>query len=189
MRLVIAGQTFMREGLEFSEDSTAVAVTGGLNGYPYQLKDAYVPIHSSVVQNTYELIDQDAVRAKAVGDYLTKLIPEPARGPVVAQKIGYQVFSTFFLHLITDLRYNRILLNNKTSFTRQEVLEICKSYEYLLQVDPLSTKIDHTWLSILPHPYSTPVGLAAREYQFLKQAVDIYAKDKVDIRTAVFIQA
>lgn len=187
VRMVVGGHLFTRDQFEFSEDSQTVSVTDELNGYPYSIKDVYIPLLPASTRSTYDLIEEDASRAKKVTDYLTLKMPEPYRGPVAAQKRPYQVFSTFFARLIMDLRDGRIFLPSKESFTRQEVLDVCKNYEYLLSVDPISTVIDHTWLSILPHISQEPVALPAREYQFLRQAVGLYGQDKIDIRTGVYV--
>jgi hypothetical protein len=190
LRILIDGKLKTRDSLVFSERHSGVSVTGPLNGMPYMVKPLLVPVKSNTTTDTYELRDQALVTDKAIGEYLSLKIPQPPRPAPSAIAQRYRLFSPFCAKLIMDLRTNTLQLPAKTTgFTKQEVADICKPYEYLLKFDPTQPENvqDDQFVLIDPHVSNVSVGLSAVAYQFVRQAVDYYCNGKVNIAAAVFV--
>ena len=74
-----------------------------------------------------------------------------------------------------------------TGLTRQEVIEICKSYEYLLAFDPTQdeNKQDPRYVVIHPHSFNHVVDLPQFEYQFMHQVVQEYTNGLVTLSPSI----
>lgn len=186
-RMVAGGQLMRRDQLEFSEDSVTVAPAHPSNGYPYMVRDAWVPLRPYVAPDTWTMMEQAQKKSQEVSDYLTARIPEVDRGNIVAIQNRHQLFSPFLCALLYDLIYSRLAIPAKTSFTRQEVATLCKSYEHLLEVDPLKANLDSRFVIIHPHAQSSALGVAANVYGFLASVINYYAPGVVDLTNALKI--
>ena len=190
LRIVIDGKLKTRDSLVFSELHSGVSVTGPLNGMPYMVKPLLVPVKSNTTTDTYELRDQALAVDKAISEYLSMKLPQPPRTAPSAITQRYRLFSPFCAKLIMDLRVGALQLPPKTNgFTKQEVADICKPYEYLLKFDPTQPENvqDDQFVLIDPHISNVAVGLDSVAYQFVRQAVDYYCNGKVNIAAAVFV--
>lgn len=190
LRILIDGKLTTRDSLVFSELHSGVSVTNPLNGLPYTVKPLLVPVKSNTVTDTYQLRDTALATDKAISEYLSLKIPEPDRPAPSAITQRYRLFSPFCAKLIMDLRTGALELPAKTGgFTKQEVADICKPYEYLLKYDPTQPENvqDDQFVLIDPHISNVAVGLSAVAYQFIRQAVDYYCNGKVNIAAAVFV--
>ncbi len=186
-RLVVRGKLMQKSDVEFSEESDQVAVTHVDNGSPYMLKDLHVPLRPEVAKDTYELLATAQAIDKQVSEYITPRLPQADRGPITAITDRYQVFSPFLCKLIFDIKYGRLVLPMQTSFSLQNVVDICKSYEYLLEVDPIRRRdiVNPAYVVVLPHSLPTVVNLAHYQYQFMYQVVAHYANGLVSLSPSV----
>ncbi len=183
-RVVIGGKLYTKSELEFSEEHQGVSITDPANGLPYMVKDMLVPVKPYTVVDMYELRKKSQEVDKIVSDYLTLKLPQPPRGELMAITRKYEVFSPFTNQLITDLRSGAISLPLRLSgFDRQEVVTICKPYEYLLQIDPLKSPHlqDERFVAVHPHGYPQAVGVSANAYRFMTKVVEIYCDGKMTL--------
>ena len=184
LRIVVDGQLYTRDELVFSEFTSGVSITDPLNGVPYMVKDLLVPVSAFTTDDTYVLRKRSKEIDKVVSEYLTLKIPQPDRPAPSAVSKRYQVYSPFINKIISDLLYNRLILPKQTSgYTRQQVLDICKKYEYLLRVDPSQTEPgqDERYVVIHPHGWDHVIDLSTKHYQFVHQAILYYCDDKVKL--------
>lgn len=188
-RLLVRGKLMTRAGVNFSEESDDIAVVHVANGSPYLVKDMHVPLRPEVAPDSYTLMSIAQAVDKQVSDYLTLKNPQADRGPVVAVTERYQVFSPFLCKLIFDMKYGRLTLPNQTTFTRQDVIAVCKPYENLLNVDPItpSNAVNPAYVVILPHSLPTVLTVSARQYQFMTRVVENYANGMVDLSASLSI--
>lgn len=188
LRIVVDGALKTREDLIFSELHSGVSIINALNGSPYMVKDVLVPVKSNTTTDTYILRNNSLAIDKAVSDYLTLKIPQPPRPAPSAITNRYQLFSPFCCKLIIDLKMGRLRVPHKaTGLTRQEVIEICKSYEYLLAFDPTQdeNKQDPRYVVIHPHSFNHVVDLPQFEYQFMHQVVQEYTNGLVTLSPSI----
>lgn len=187
VRIIAGGQLMRRDQLEVSEESITVDPTNASNGYPYMIRDAWVPLRPYVAQDTWGLIEEAYNKSKEVSDYLTVRIPEVDRGDIVTITQRHQVISPFLCSILFDLLYNRLAIPAKTSFTRQEVATLCKSYETYLEVDPINFNIDERYVIVHPHGQSTPIAVNVNVYRFMEAVISYYAPGKVELTNALVI--
>lgn len=183
-RVVVGGRLYTKSELEFSEEHSGVGVTHQDNGKPYMVKDMLVPVKPYTVKDMYELRDKSKAVDKIVSEYLTLKLPQPDRGPVMAVLNKHVVFSPFINRIITDVRSGVIGLPMKPNgFERQDVVDICKKYEYLLKFDPIREPHlqDMRFVTIQPHGYPNALGISANGYRFVQKVVDIYCDGLVTL--------
>lgn len=183
-RVVVGGRLYTKDELEFSEEHSGVAVSHQDNGKPYMVKDMLVPVKPYTVQDMYELRDKSHEIDKIVSQYMTLKLPQPDRGPIMAITNKHNVFSPFLNKIITDVRSGVIGLPIKPNgFERQDVVDICKKYEYLLKFDPIKSPNlqDQRFVTIQPHGYPTTLGISANGYRFVQKVVDIYGDGLVQL--------
>ena len=188
LRIVVNGQLYTRDELLFSEFTSGVSVTDPLNGAPYMVKDILVPVKSHTTSDTYQLRSASNQVDKAVSEYLTLKIPQPPRPAPSAIVQRYQLYSPFCNKLIMDLKYGRLVLPVQTAgFTRQQVLDICKPYEWLLKNDPSqhSRPQDERYVVVHPHGQDSVIELPLKQYQFMYQVVTYYCNGLVELSQLV----
>ena len=187
-RVIVGGRFYHKDDLIFSENHTGVSVADSNNGQPYMVKDILVPIKPYTFSDTYEMRDTSLAVDKEVSDYMTIKFPQPPRGDLVLIPKRYEVFSPFLTKIIMDLRQGYLRLpSRQNSFTVQEVLEICKPYEYLLETDPVKepNSQDSRYVIINPHPMPYVIELNINNFTFVQRVIDEYCKDLVLLSPSV----
>lgn len=187
IRIIAGGQLKRRDQLEMSEESVTIDPSNVANGYPYMIRDAWVPLKPYVAQDTWGMIETAFTKSKEISDYLTARIPEADRGDIVAIVQKHQLVSPFLCTILYDLLYSRLLIPSKTSFTRQDVATICKSYEPFLEVDPISSDLDERFVIIHPHGQPNAMGVNVNIYRFMDAVISYYAPGKVELTNALVI--
>lgn len=188
-RIVVDGKLKTMAEMEFSEESLQVAPLDADNGQPYMVKDIFIPLKPFSLPDTWGLIEKSREDTKRVSDYLTLKKPQPDRGPVQAIPYKHELVSPFLAKLLYDLIYGRLGLPVKETYTRQEIIDLCKNYEYLLQTDPITQDLDSSFVVIQPHTKQTPIGVSPRQWQFLNQVVQLYAPGKVDLHNSLSVNS
>lgn len=182
-RVIVDGRLKTMDQLVFAEDSNAVSPVNAVNGMPYMIKDVYVPLRPFAKPDTWELLDAARKRAKQVEDYLTRKLPEPDRGLVtIAQR--HRIVSPFLSKILFDMIYGR-LTPPSGEITRQQVVDVCKSYEPLLKTDALQTGFDGAFVDIVPHHRNDPITITVTQWGFLDKVVRYYAPGLVDLHTTL----
>lgn len=184
-RVVVGGKLTPIETLEFSEDNDEVRPTHAKNGTPYLVKDLYVPLKPFALADTWELIEEARERVKKVSDYITMKKPEVDRGPVAAIARRHEVVSPFMSKIIYDVLYGRIKLPSQEKFSRSEIIGICKSYEPLLALDPISSKPDPRFVVIQPHLGLREIIVNTHQFAFLQQVIQVYAPGLISLENAL----
>lgn len=182
IRIVVKGRLHHRSEVTFSEEHEGSAIIDELNGKPYQVKDVIVPLKEITSTETYQMRQLSLARDKAVSDYMTLKLPQPERGAVSAMYERHCLFSPFLSHLINDLnsgQFDMSLIQKEIS--DQDVLEICKPYEYLLNFDPMvvNNGVDQRYVVIHPHQLTNTIALGHYAYIFIKRVVALYANQNV----------
>ncbi len=173
MRIVVNGSTKHRDTLVFSEQHDGISITNPINGYPYQIKDIVVPMKQLTQGNTYTLREQSIAIDTAISDYLTIKLPQPARDALNAIVELYPITHLFIAQILSDVitdiitpdDVNRLLSDN-------DIMSICKPYEYLLTLLPDTLKPQYTLFH--PTTHNTNVEVTVYEYRFIQRVIDLY---------------
>lgn len=188
-RVVVDGALHTMDDLVFSEESTQVAPIDATNGQPYMVKDVFVPLKPFTEPDTWGLIEVSRTNTQTVSDYMTRMLPQPTRGPIQAITRKHELVSPFLAKILYDLLYGRLSLSAATELTRQTVMDICKPYESMLNADPLSADIDTSFVVIQPHTKATPISVTPKQWAFMSYVIDLYAAGRVDIHSSLSISS
>lgn len=188
LRIIVDGKLKTRTHFNFSELHSGVSILDPTNGKPYQIKDVIVPLRDLTEENTYTLRDKSLIVDSAVSSYLTKKIPQPNRPAVSAIPNRYQIFSPFVCKILYDLADDRLVIQDRI-YTVQEVVIICKPYEYLLKFDPtqIDNRVDDRYVIIQPHGLTSVVGVTLNKYRFLETVVRKYTNNLISLSPFVQI--
>lgn len=188
LRITMDGALLTRDQLIFSEFHSGVSILDPLNGKPYQIKDVVVPMRGITTADTYSLREQSMEIDKKVSEYLSLKIPQPPRPALSAITNRYEVYSPFISKLIHDLLEGRLIIQDKIH-TKQEVINICRDYEYLLAFDPSQEeqRVNDDYVIIHPHALNIVLGVPLNTYRFVDSATRIYTNNSVSLSPFVII--
>ena len=188
LRITVNGSVIDRSDFMFSENHTGVSPVNAINGLPYQVKDIVPALRTITTESTSYLKELSATIDKQTSDYLSLHLPQPDRTGINAIQARYVLISPFLSNIILDVHKNVI---DKVYFKRplkdNEVLNICKHYEYLLRFDPITKQnlIGIEYLVIVPHGLNTAININEMQYRFLTRVVELYCKGIVTISSHV----
>lgn len=184
MRITVNGSLVTKDDVLFAEEHSGISIVNSVNGQPYQIKDIIVPFRGISNMDTYELRAIAQATDEAVENYMSLYLPEPEREHVDAIQRLYPLVSPFARGLLDAMQsgildYDR--LSNTT--TDQQVLELCRPYEYLLEIDPINTELgfDFNYVIVHPHEYASTVELRFHQYRVLLRAMHLYTDGRIDV--------
>jgi hypothetical protein len=155
-----------------------------LNGKPYCIEDAIVPIKGVTNLDTYEYKGLSSVVDSAVSDYLTQRMPE-ANVPSVNPILGYyKLYSPFISKVIFSVLDNVI---DPVALTLQynddKVRELVAPFLYLLDMDPIhvDNRPDMNYCIIHPHILSNVIEVNIYQYKFISRVVNLYGNGLINL--------
>lgn len=183
LRIVVDGALYERSELSFTEDHPAVLVSDARNGAPYMIRDLLVPMRGATNETTYQMREHSQVIDQRVSDYLTLKAPQQ----VETQPSGiqqYTVYSPFLNKILRDLQ--RQILDDtplKSHYNDNDVVAMCKPYEWLLDFDPSQDAHLSDERFVLVHPTNLPYVLDVDiyHYAFIKRVAALYCHGRVDL--------
>lgn len=191
LRIVVDGELKHRDDLEFGEQHTGVYVGDVPNGRPYHIRDIVVPTRGLTPTDTYQLRDSSLEVDKFVSDYMTLKYPEPKRTDVFTIEKRYQIYSPYFAKIMFDMK-NKVLDDPRLYEHYGELLvwELCKPYEYLLEVDPCNdvNHPDDRFVDVHPHHLFTVVDVSPYVYKFMAMVAKVILKDRVNMSHFIRIE-
>lgn len=184
MHMVVGGRLFRREDLTFAEDVTKFSAEGKIpNGTPYAIDELVVPLRGLTNTDTYSLRAKSRVVDQEIEDYLTLKRPEPSYTPPNMIPERYEIHSPFVMKIMADLK-SGVLGGEQIQgqYADSLILSLLKPYEWLLAYDPSQKdSVDDRYVIIQPHPFNEVLTLNIYHYTFLRRAVNLYLKDRVNI--------
>lgn len=188
LRIVVDGALKTKTDFTFSELHSGVSTLNPLNGKPYCIRDMVIPMRGLTEEDTYSLRRKSLSVDQAVSTYLSRKIPQPDRPNVSAIPNRYQIFSPFVCKILYDLADDRLVIQDRI-YTVQEVILLCKRYEYLLKFDPtqIANKVDDRYVIIHPHGLLTVIQISMNKYRFLETVVRKYTNNLVSLSPFVQI--
>lgn len=196
-RIVVEGQLWRYDELEFAEGDFAIHVTGATNGFPYSIRDIVVPMNDYLfntdqkVDPTYTLRSADMVVDQAISDYLTLKIPEKVPSQPSAIAALYQLVSPFFSRIVYDLNSGALWDEAYTEQYSDDYVRVqCHRYEYLLAWDPITDTNfpDPTFTVIMPHNLNHYVDMGIYQFKFLTRVQRIYCPDRISLSGSIRVK-
>lgn len=196
MRIVCAGQMYLRDEVSFAEDNPAVIIADAKNGSPYSIRDIVVPMNNYLTgsgapdDKTYVMRQNALVVDTMVSDYLSERLPMVESSAVSVITDRYKVVSPFFAKIIHDLK-DGFLWDDRLhqQYGGALVKELCAFYEPLLSYDPITIErqLDDKYVVIHPHDRNRYIELGIYQYKFLLMVVEVYANKKLEIASFVSV--
>jgi len=184
IRIIVDGRLFKREQLRFSETTPGIMVPDIIDGRPYLIRDIVVPLRSVSTVDTYKLREQSKVIDKNISDFMTMKLPDQQFDMPSSITKRYQIVSPFCCKILHDLKSGIIDKSALQAFyTDNDVITLCKPYEYLLKFDPTQDNLlpDSNWVEIHPHHLFSVIELNIYAVKFLTRVIKLYLKDRVSL--------
>lgn len=184
MRVAVRGKVYLRDELEFSEDTGELVGLDELNGSPYAMIDQIVPLRGLVDDTTYNMRAESKVIDEVISDYLTLKKPEPV--PQLPSMIPerFMLYSPFCCKVLHDLRTGVIDQEPlEGNYGDYDIRQMLADYEYLLPYDPTQddTLVDPNFAHVHPHERTVTIQLNIYQWTFLKRVIGVYLNNRVDL--------
>lgn len=191
LRIIVGGATYHRDDLHFDETDATVRVSDSLNGLPYEIKDLVVPLKDLSTQGTYVLRDRARVIDKQVQTFMQDRMSLPTFTAKSAIAERYPVVAPFMTRLINDMISNQFSVNVNRVLSDNEIVEICKPYESLMDFDPINgdVKVDLDYVIVLPHFLDKTLEVKAFQFAFLQRVNKLYYQDRIPLNNFLTISA
>lgn len=183
IRITIGGKVVSHDQVLFREN-TSMKVDDSLNGLPYSIEDAFIPVRELVSTKGYELSDKAIDLDNRISDYMTNLLPTPVEiehNPVTKQ---HHVFSPILNRVIHDL-INDILIPVKDSDTfyisTKQFDALMSDYTYLLDYEPSLKNIDERYVVIHPHDGNDMISLTPLQYSLIERINRRYLNNSINL--------
>lgn len=181
VRIVVDGKLQTRADLSFRED-LSIAVNNGLNGKPYLIDDATIPLRQVITGDTYTLRDKARDIDTRVEAYMTVRYPTPlvAAENVITNK--HQLYSPLLQKLINDLLKGLLLPvedDDRNYISTQQFDTLMANYEYLVDFDPVTQGVDTKYVEIHPHNTYEVLELTPIQYAMVERANFRYLRNQV----------
>lgn len=181
-RIVVGGQLRTMDELGFSEELSTHDSTILENGKPYLIDDIVVPLDGFSKENTYTLRAKARALDTKVSNYMTLYYPEPVKPAISYIEKRYDLHSVFLNKIISDLRTGELVLDGDGGrYTDEYLRTIVRSYEWLLDFDPVINGYDEKYVKVHPHRSYQLVYVNSNQYNFLARVVELYLWGKVDL--------
>lgn len=181
VRTIVDGCVYHRDQLRFRED-LSIVVNNGLNGKPYFIDDATIPLRNITDISTYVLRDTARDIDTRVEAYMTNFYPTPNVSGTNQISEKYQLFDPFLNKLIHDL-IHQILLPvepEDTNFISTELFDqLIQPYTYLLTVDPILQGVNLQYVDVQAHDGYDMIDLTPIQYSIIERANDRYLNNQV----------
>lgn len=178
------GRLYTVDDLDFVEDSHEFVFNSALNGKPYCIEDAIVPIKSITSVDTYEFKQLSTVVDNAVSDYLTAKMPTPVIPELNPILSYYKLYSPFINKVTFALLDGTINGADISVFYNDDRLrELVAPFLYLLDMDPIhvDNRPDLNYCIIHPHMLPNVINLNIYQYKFITRVVNLYGNGLINI--------
>jgi hypothetical protein len=178
------GRIYTREDLKFIEDTNDFVFDSELNGKPYSIESAVVPVKDLVETDTYEYRSDALIVDNAVSDYLTLKIPQPEIPDLNPILSYYKLYSPFVSKVIMAVISSAIDPNAlKVQYNDDKVRELVQPYLYLLDMDPINeqNRPDPNYCIVHPHVLSNVIEVDVYQHKFITKVVNIYGNGLINL--------
>ncbi len=186
MRFVVDGRLYHPKELLFAETDQGLKMESVRNGSPYQIDDIVVPMNEYIDIDTYEYRAASQVLDKKVSNYLSLYYPEPVIDGLSIIDSRYEVSSPFISKVHDDLVTGFLSPDGiKGQYGDDYIRSLMRTYEWLLEFDPLIQGYDNRYVIVHPHTHYIETELGIYEYKFLDRLINLYFGEQVDITSHI----
>lgn len=190
-RITVGGGCFHRDAFSFDSATGEASVRPVKDGAPYSIDEIYVPLRGFMGHNPHELYRKDMDLRKRISDYLSTLIPYPARNKVPVIESKYPLYSPLISALVDSFRKDTLRITHEDYNDNLRMDKVLKPYKRFLFIDPAYLEYDDDYAVIRPYIHSSASNsfeLTFLQYQFLEHVIRRFLKNNVDLTTYIKIR-
>lgn len=158
-KTVVNGRLFLTEDVDWAEDIDHGNNMLPYNGMPYEVKHIYVANKYVAENDLYWGFEESRKLDSQIVDYLTEKVeykPEVDPEFPYLEKDRYRLFSPFMSQLVNEMVLGFLRVpkrdDSEIGYSDQAIDDLTRSYQWLLEFDPIVKKMDDRFFSF--HPYS-----------------------------------
>jgi hypothetical protein len=193
MRFVVGGKLMHRDQLDFAETDYGVTLPSSLNGNLFMACETLVPYNLGG-EKLRPMIARAAARKLdgRIEAYMTNYLPDRGDGFYTVSR-HYPVYSPVASGIIDAVLSGDISAETIASAnTDMKILLACQPYsERWFKYDPTNPEreTDERFVMVHPHPYTHTIFLTPVQYRFVKRAVNMITRNKVEFSHFVQMEA
>jgi hypothetical protein len=174
--VTVAGKRVL-SSMVTTEEQNSYTMLSPLNGYPYQIQDAIVPIRKYYNVDTYLFRNDSKTIENNIDNYLS--IYKPIVEPTIINPIVdmYHIYSPFISKLISMLASGNLIIPSMLTITGDnDIRTLVAPYMYVYSFDPCnpSNGYDERYVYCSPHQSKTQITITANQYSFLMKVMKLY---------------
>ncbi len=179
--IYVKGLLQQRSNVLFAEEDNTVRMNYPINGYPYVIKEPFIPLKTISSKDTLTLFSQDTEKNKRISDLFNLVFPEPPINQTNVIGDHYYVFSPLVSKIIADMLDENISptlyttpYNDGTIITLLEQ----QPYKQLLALDPIKHNMPDNLVEIHPHYGNTTINLNLFQYRFITNVIRLITNNQ-----------
>lgn len=191
VRITVDGALHHREDVLFREGMNTANVGDSLNGKPYAIWNATIPLRGLVSENTYVMRDRSRNLDTRIEDYLSVFIPTPVLEDLNPIYGHHHLFSPIMNKVIADIKRGVLTpVNDDETFmiSTAQFDRLMEPYIYLLRFDPALLGVDQKYCGIHPHSSYSRIELAPLEFLLIEKINDRYMNNHVVLNQHLFVK-
>jgi hypothetical protein len=184
MRFTVGGKLVHRDQLNFAEFDTGFIMLPGENGAPFMASEILVPMGDAITGDSMALRDISRELDGRIEAYMTNFLPERGDGLYPIPRL-YPLYSPTISAIIVAVMNGGIAREElEKPIVDMRILTLCEPYiQKWWQYDPANAMlgVDENFVIVHPHPYMTTMWLDIFQYRFVKRAMDLITRGKVQL--------
>ena len=172
--IYVKGLLQKRNMITFAEEDNTVRMNDPINGYPYVVKEPFIPLKSISGKDTVSLFEQDTEKNKRIADLFTMVFPEPSINPTNVIADHYYIFSPLVSKIIADMLDENISPSlYMTPYNDGTIVTLLdqQPYKRLLALDPIKNNMPDNLVEIHPHYGDSTINLNLFQYRFISNVI------------------
>lgn len=179
--IYVKGLLQRRNTVTFAEEDNTVRMNSPINGYPYTIKEPFIPLKSISSKDTIPLFEQDIAKNKRISDLFTLIFPEPSINQTNVISDHYYVFSPLVSKIISDMLDENISPSlYMTPYNDGTIVTLLEQqpYKQLLALDPIKHNMPDNLVEIHPHYGAATINLNLFQYRFITNIIRLITNNQ-----------
>lgn len=180
--IYVKGLLQQRSNVLFAEEDNTVRMNYPINGYPYVIKEPFIPLKTISSKDTLTLFSQDTEKNKRISDLFNLVFPEPPINQTNVIGDHYYVFSPLVSKIIADMLDENISPTVYTTpYNDGTIISLLDQapYKQLLALDPVKHNMPDNLVEIHPHYGNTTINLNLFQYRFINNVIRLITNNNM----------
>lgn len=178
----IDGKIYDRRNIRFAEESNTVEIEHNLNGLPYTLSPAFIPVREVTGVDTLELYNKNKQLNSKISQLFNLVFKEPTVNTFNVINKRHTVFSPTVSKIIHDMLDNNIPHSLYTnSYNDADIIKLLDNeYRGIFTIDPIKYDLPINLVDIHPHIGNSTIELNLFQYRFITNVIRVMTKNNSD---------